>query len=109
MELKITLGRVIRVWWALLWRYIVLLALLVVFVAGISGICVAVLRDPGPIPPKVDPMASTLVVFFYMFLAIAGLYGVMSVIPVWLVLRKNYGEFRIALVPIKPETPESSS
>ena len=93
MELEITWGRTFRVWWAYLWRNLLFIALSVVagFVLGaiIGFILAAFGASAKTIQLVVTPLSFIL-----------GM--VISVIPLKMILGKNFGEFRVALVKNEP-------
>jgi hypothetical protein len=93
MEMEITWARVVRVWWALLWRG--LLEMLVAAVAGgvvgfAVGFVLGVLGAPIP----------TIQVVCGLLGALLGL--LISLVPVKLALGRDYGDFRLALMPRTP-------
>lgn len=89
MELEVTWGRSARVWWAYLWRN-----LIAVFAGGVlggilGGVLGAVMSAAG-LPPDVSRRAA---------LAIGVLVGLaVSIVPIRLVIGKDFGEFRLVLV-----------
>ena len=89
MELEITWNRVIKVWWSYLWRS--LLAAIVAMVIGaiIGGIF-------GFILGMLGFQTETIQLFV---MPIGFLIGVgISIIPLKLILGKDFGEFRLVLV-----------
>ena len=89
MELEVTWGRAVRVWWAYLWRGI--LAMLGAMVVGfVVGFAVGfVLGVAGVGVPTIQMITAPIG-------AIIGL--LMSIIPMKLILGKDFGEFRLSLV-----------
>jgi hypothetical protein len=99
MELEVTWARVVRVWWALFWRG--LLAMLAAALAGggvgfVVGFILGVLGTPIP----------TIQVICGFLGAILGLF--ISFVPVRLILARDYGDFRLALVPREPSEPSAT-
>lgn len=89
MELEITWGRVVRVWWAYLWRN--LIAIVVAMLAGgiIGGILGFILGAAGV-------SIETIKIVVMPIGAILGL--AISIFPMKMILGKNFGEFRLVLV-----------
>lgn len=96
MEVEVTWGRTLRVWWAYLWRSIiaVFVAMLVGAILGfIIGFIMGFLEAPI--------LATQLV-----GATVGGIVGLAaSVVPMRLILGKDFGEFRLALVR-RGETPD---
>ena len=98
MELEITWKRVIRIWWSFLWRN--LLAILGAVVIGalvgfIFGLILGVIGVPvETIKMIVQPIG---------FLIGLGI----SVIPLKMVLGKNFGEFRLVLISTEVKEPNT--
>jgi hypothetical protein len=89
MELEVTWGRTIKVWWAYAWRN--LLALVIgVIAASILGFVVGFALGAAGVASSTIK-AVTLPLGF-----IAGI--AFSIIPMKLILGRNFGEFRLALV-----------
>ena len=89
MELEITWGRVVRIWWAYLWRNLIAVLVAMLIGALIGGILGAIL-GAAEVPPQtinivVAPIASIL-----------GL--AISIFPMKMILGKDFGEFRLVLV-----------
>jgi len=89
MELEVTWGRATRVWWAYLWRNLIaimggtllgaILGALLGFVLGAAGV------------PSDAARRATL--------AIGAMLGLLtSIVPIRLILGKNFGEFRLLLL-----------
>jgi hypothetical protein len=101
MEIEVTWARVIDVWWALLWRG--LIALLAAAVAGgVAGFVVGfILGMLGTSIPAIRIVCGALG-------AVLGL--LISLFPVKLILGRDFGDFRLALVPreASPESPVAS-
>jgi hypothetical protein len=89
MELEITWGRVVRIWWAYAWRN--LIAIVVAMLAGgiMGGIMGFILGAAG-VPIETIKIIVMPIGF------ILGL--VISVFPMKMILGKNFGEFRLVLV-----------
>ena len=86
-ELDITWGRVIRVWWLIAWRGVLGAFLFGASFGFIVGVVGAVTRTTGPVTAAIAGVGG-------------GLIGVLwAIMVVRMALRKQYGEFRLALVP----------
>ncbi|MEI7668854.1 MAG: hypothetical protein WCJ33_02080 [Pseudomonadota bacterium] len=83
--LEITFGRTAKVWWACFWRVFTIFILIGIFVGAIENYL---------------KISGTLLVFistiFSLFCMIA--FFPISIKIMQLVLKKNFGEFRIALI-----------
>ena len=89
MELEVTWGRAVRVWWAYMWRN--LLAIVATIAAGgAAGFLIGFVMGAAGVPIKTIQVASTVVG------AILGL--AISVVPVKLILGRDFGEFRVVLL-----------
>ncbi|PKG80627.1 hypothetical protein CXF85_21110 [Colwellia sp. 75C3] len=98
MELEITWDRVVRIWWSFLWRN--LLAILGAIVIGaIVGFILGLILGIIGVPTETIKMIVQPIGF------LIGL-GI-SVIPLKMVLGKNFGEFRLVL--ISTEDTESNT
>lgn len=90
MELEITWGRVIRVWWAYLWRNLVAILVATILGAIVGGVMGAILYMSGV------TSAETLQLVITPISIVIGL--VISVFPIKMILGKDFGEFRLVLV-----------
>ncbi|PWW83169.1 MULTISPECIES: hypothetical protein [Prosthecochloris] len=90
MELEITWGRVIRVWWAYLWRNLVAILVATILGAIVGGVMGAILYMSG-----VTSVETLQLVITPISIAI-GL--VISLFPIKMILGKDFGEFRLVLV-----------
>lgn len=89
MEIEITWGRVIRVWWAYVWRNIIAI-IVAAIVGGIVGFIL------GFIMGAVGVTTETI---GYITAPIGGVIGLaFSVIPMKMILGKDFGQFRLVLV-----------
>jgi hypothetical protein len=92
-ELEVTLNRVLRVWWALAWRSLLSIPLgaavgcVIGFVVGLTG------HAAGASPARIQLLVQILTVPVGLVLGL--LVGFWAV---WSVLRKQFREFRIALI-----------
>jgi len=87
-ELEPTWGRVVSVWWLLAWRSMVGAFLLGAVAGGIFGFFAALANWPAD---SIQTGASIL----------GGVIGVLwAIVVVGMALKKQYGSFRIALVPV---------
>jgi hypothetical protein len=89
VELQVTLPRVLRLWWAYLWRNLVVV-LLAMVMGGVAGAVIGIVLGMAGAPVQVIQIVS----------AIAGMaIGLTcSILPMWWILGKNYGEFRLVLL-----------
>lgn len=89
MEVEITWGRTVRIWWAYAWR-----SFMALLGAMLAGFLVSALASfvAGIIGAPFDAFQNVAVVLS----AILGL--AISVVPMRLILGKRYGEFRLTLV-----------
>jgi hypothetical protein len=89
MELEVTWGRAIRVWWSYLWRSIIAM-IVAAFFGGIAGAIVGIIGAILKLPlPAIQVFSGILGV-------VIGL--AISVVPIKLILGKDYGEFRLVLL-----------
>ncbi len=87
-ELDPTWGRMMSVWWLLAWRTLVGAVLLGALTGGVFGVFAALADWPAD---KIQSVSAVLVG------VIGALWGI---VVVRMALKKQYGDFRIALVPI---------
>jgi len=89
MELEVTWRRAVQVWWAYFWRN--LLALAATMVVGmILGAVLGLALAAAGVSKETVPLVSG---------PIGALFGVaISIIPVRLILGKDFGEFRLVLL-----------
>lgn len=99
--LPVTTPRVLRVWWAYFWRSLVtflamfIVVLLVSFALGVLlGLLLPMI---GLEQEHVQGLAR---LSGFVLGIMAGLLS--SAIPLWLILGKNFGEFRLALITYRP-------
>jgi hypothetical protein len=92
MELEITWNRVVRVWWSYLWRN--LLAIVAsLAVGGVFGALMGfALGFAGISPDSIQKLAMPV----GMLIGLA-----ISVVPVKMILGKDFGEFKLVLVESK--------
>ena len=89
MELEVTWGRAARVWWSYLWRN--LIAIVVGgLLGGILGAVLGFVLGAAGVAPDVIRRAS-LVVGLVLGLGV-------SIVPIRLILGKDFGEFRLVLL-----------
>lgn len=96
MELEITWKRAARVWWSYLWRN--LLAVLgAMVIGGLMGGAIGLAMGIAGASPTTVKIVTT---------PIGALLGLLiSIVPVRLILGKDFGEFRLVLVA--NDTPSS--
>lgn len=91
MELEATWGRTVKVWWAYLWRNLV--AVLVTAIAcGLIGFVI------GFAGAMLGADESFMKIFAGVIGFVIGLS--ISTVPIKMILNKNFGEFRLALIPV---------
>lgn len=89
MELEVTWGRAARVWWAYFWRNLLAIVGAVVVGAILGGILGMVLGAMGLSPSTIKIVVAPISI-------ILG-FGI-SIIPVKMILGKDFGAFRLVLV-----------
>ncbi len=89
MELQATWRRVIRVWWALAWRN-VLVTMAAMIVSFFAGFLLGLILEAFGVPVKIIQVVS-----FPLGMAIGLAF---SLIPIWLIFGKDFGEFRLVLM-----------
>jgi len=103
MELEITWKRAIRIWWSYFWRNL-LAVIASLFIGVIVGGVIGLILGIAGVPPE------TIKIVCMPIGAIIGL--ALSVVPIKLILGKDFGEFRLVLVskeaPPLPAIPEGS-
>jgi hypothetical protein len=90
VELEVTWGRAVRVWWAYLWRNLIAIAVAFVLAVLVGAIFGFILGAAGVSLKTIQIV--TMPIGFALGLII-------SVIPMKLILGKDFGEFRLLLVP----------
>lgn len=95
MEMEVTWSRAAMVWWAYMWRLLlagIASALIGGVVGGIIGLILGILHAP-----------QGLIIF--VSLPVGLIIGVASsIVPMKLILGKDFGEFRLLLVSKQPQT-----
>jgi len=99
-ELEITWKRVARIWWSYLWRNL-LAVIVAMFAGGMIGFVLGFAMGTFGVPTKTIQMITAPIG------AIIGL-GV-SIIPLRMILGKNFGEFRLILVASNPPVNSGNS
>lgn len=90
MELEVTWRRAIRVWWAYFWRNFIAIVAAIVLGAVVGGVLGFILGAVG-VPLKTIQLIT---------MPIGLMLGLgMSVVPVKMILGKDFGEFRLLLMP----------
>jgi hypothetical protein len=96
MELEVTWGRAVRIWWAYLWRNIIAV-LVAMIIGGIMGGIIGAVMALSGLPREA---------IAYVTMPIGFLLGMgISVVPIKLILGKDFGEFRLLLVS-KEQQPD---
>lgn len=93
MELDITWKRTARIWWSYFWRSLLALLGAVILSALIGAIVGFILGILGYSKESIQ-LISALIGF------ISGI--LVSIIPIKLILGKDYGEFRLVLIANQP-------
>jgi len=89
MELEITWGRAARVWFAYVWRNLLTLVLAVIL-GGILGLVVGILANAVGMPREAGQRLTVV---------LSALVGIgVSIIPIRMILGKDFGEFRLVLL-----------
>jgi hypothetical protein len=99
MELEVTMHRTLRIWWAYLWRNLVALVL-AVLLAGMVGMMVGVILDALDLSVQTVNWVNGAIGL--------GIGLAATVVPLWLILGKNFGEFRLVLLRSGERTDPSS-
>lgn len=89
MELEATWGRTTKVWWSYFWRNLIAIIASMILGAIIGGILGFVLGMLGASINTIQIICTPIGV-------IIGL--LISIIPMKLILNKNFGEFRLVLI-----------
>ena len=88
MELDVTWQRLVRIWWAWLWRSLLATALAAVL-TYLSGLWIGFLAGLLKLPIELATLLSTVAAFI---IAVG-----LSIFPLWQVLSRDFGEFRLIL------------
>lgn len=89
MELEVTWGRAVRVWWSFLWRNLIAI-LAAMLIGAIVGAILGFILGAAGVPVATIKMIG---------MPIGALIGLaISIVPVKLILGLDYGEFRLVLV-----------
>lgn len=92
MELEITWGRTIRVWWSLLWRNLIAIVLAIIL-GAITGAIIGIVLGMMGVPLNTIRIICAPVGF------VIGL--AVSIVPLKMILGKDYGEFKLVLLKYK--------
>ncbi|USG60581.1 hypothetical protein NBZ79_15550 [Sneathiella marina] len=91
MELEASWGRALRVWWAFFWRN--LIAIVVAGLIGAAGgFAIGFVMGMAGVESEIIKYFSSA---FGLVIGVA-----ISVVPVKLILNKNYGGFRLSIIPV---------
>lgn len=93
MELDITWKRTIRIWWSYLWRNLIAI-IASMLIGGIVGFIIGFILGAIGVAPKTIQLI-VMPISFTLGLAI-------SIIPLKMILGKNFGEFRLVLLSTNP-------
>jgi hypothetical protein len=89
VELEVTWGRAARVWWAFVWRNLIALVVALVIGAAVGFVIGFAMGAAGASQRTIQFVTAPIGAFM-------GL-GI-SIVPVRMILGKNFGDFRLALV-----------
>jgi hypothetical protein len=90
MELDITWDRVVRVWWALLWRNLIAVVAAVLIGSVIGGIIGVILGMAGV------PVGTIRIIVMPIGIIIG---FAVSIVPLKMILGKDFGDFRLVPAP----------
>lgn len=93
MELEITWSRAVRVWWSFVWRNLIAVVAGIVLGAIFGFIITFVMRSMGFSPSAIQ---------FVVVLLSGGMGLALSVIPLKMILGKDFGAFRLVLLAKQP-------
>lgn len=97
MELEITWGRAVRIWWSYLWRNLIAIVAAMLIGMVVGAIIGFILGSMG-FPLRVIQI---IVAPFGLVIGLA-----ISVVPLKMILGKDFGEFRLVLLakqqPVEP-------
>ncbi|CAM2785124.1 hypothetical protein [Rariglobus hedericola] len=95
-ELEITWPRVLRVWWAYLWRSLIAM-LVAMILGGIAGFIIGFCMGMAGVPTRTIQFVTA---------PIGALIGLgISIFPIKMILGKNFGKFRLVLVETSAAEP----
>jgi hypothetical protein len=100
MELEITWSRVLRIWWSYLWRNLIAI-LVTVLIAGVLGFIIGFIMGAMGITVSVIKLVTAPIGFAI------GL--VISVVPMKLILGKDFGEFQLVLLANQPSAATATT
>jgi ABC-type sugar transport system permease subunit len=93
MELEVTWARAMRVWWAFFWRNLVALVVAVAAGAALGFVLGAAMSAAGATPRTIQLVIAP----------VSALIGfAISIVPMRLILGKDFGEFRLILAARDP-------
>ena len=94
IELTPTWGRVVRIWWAYLWRNLIAIVV-VMILGGILGAILGFIMGAIGIPLNIIKIVSGF---------IGGVFGLgASIVPIKMIVGKKFKEFRLIIVANKKE------
>jgi hypothetical protein len=99
MELEITWGRAVRVWWAYVRRNLIALVVAIIL-GGVLGFIVGFVGAAIGIP--------TLIHRSFAALLCCSVGFAISIVPVKMILGKTYGDFRLVLLSAVSESPRNT-
>jgi hypothetical protein len=94
MELEVTWKRAVRVWWAYLWRNIIAI-IIAMIIGGIIGFILGFI---------LGAMGFSIQTIQFITAPIGMIIGLLiSIVPIKMILGKDYGEFRLVLLQTNSE------
>ncbi|MEZ0232084.1 MAG: hypothetical protein ACAH12_04540 [Methylophilaceae bacterium] len=89
MELEVTWGRAIRVWWAYVWRNIIAI-IVAMLIGAVLGAILGAIMGALHVPLETIKIIVTPIGVILGF--------AISIVPIKLILGKDFGEFRLVLI-----------
>jgi len=100
MELEVTWSRAVQVWWSYLWRNLIAIVISMI-IGGVIGFIIGFIMGAMGFSVKVIQFV-TMPIGFVIGLAI-------SVVPMKMILGKDFGEFRLVLLAKQPSSELGST
>lgn len=99
--LPATMSRVLRIWWAYFWRYLTTLIAMTIGMAIVGAIIGVLLHSFMHMLGLDAENTQRLAGLTGLVLGFAAVLA-STAIPLWLILGKDFGEFRLALISYRP-------
>ena len=100
MELEVTWSRAVRVWWSHLWRNLIAIVVAMIL-GGIVGLIIGFAMGAIGVPVKTIQLVTAPIG------AVSGL--AISVVPMKMILGKDFGEFRLVLLSKQSIQPDAAA